>query len=118
MIHRGRLYTHDTCFDLQTGKSIGKAPSGPEGGLISAVAGDGHLFRMSGMCALNDDGTGRGIGLKVSTEWYTHSFYANGFLFTRGLIDGVQRNPKCQGAVHCYDLRAEQTGATGDAAGG
>jgi outer membrane protein assembly factor BamB len=107
VIHRGRLYTHDNCLDLLTGKQIGAAPSGPEGGLISSVAGDGHLFRMSGMCILNEDGTGKSVGLKVSTEWYTHCFYASGFLFTRGLIDGVQRNPKSQGAVHCYDLRVE-----------
>jgi hypothetical protein len=105
LICRGRLYYHDTCLELLTGKVIGKAPSGSEGGLISPWAGDGRLFRMSGMCVLNDQGTGRLVNLPVRTEWYTHSFYASGLLFTRGLIDGVQRNPQCQGAVHCYDLR-------------
>ena len=80
------------------------------GALMSALAGDGAIFREGTMFRLADDPATppTKIALKVSMDMYTHSFYADGFLFTRGPVGSANPNQvdlPNSGAVHCYDLR-------------
>jgi hypothetical protein len=102
----------DQCVlvDLLSGKAHGKV-QGFGRGEAQGSAGDGWAFFGAARIRLDPDGLAR-QQLPVSNEPYVSSFYADGFLFTRGPVEGVPVDRTAiptppNNAVHCYDLRSK-----------
>ena len=111
VIYGDRAYISGVPVSLADGTVYRDKPKGfyTAGALISSFAGDGALFSESTMRDIRS-GDAKPVRLPVSMDMYTHSFYADGFLFTRGPVDGFkvdvnQPNLPCKDAVRCYDLR-------------
>jgi hypothetical protein len=107
LLHADRRGIGCSLVDVSTGKILSET-GGFGRGEVQATVGDGWAFLGPTRVRLDPEHFVK-ERLPVAYEPYTSTFYADGFLFTRGPVDGVNRErgqspPSCN-AVHCYDLR-------------
>jgi outer membrane protein assembly factor BamB len=104
-IYRGHVFTKGKCFELTTGKLIGKAG---EGNFGSPVASDGVVIGEGALYFLGPDGS-KQTALRIPWEPFTTAAIAEGRLYVRGQREGGSSlGRRAPGAVYCYDLREQK----------